>query len=650
MIFGGQNIFVTLTSSNVQFQAGPQRFSADVTITNLIPQPMGTPDNLFVTNVDIFFHTGPTNGVTVFNEDGTGNFTAPNQPFFAYVPNTHFGGGVNNTLEPNETSSTQNWIFSTSGMTGSTFQFTMLVSADVPFPNGWVELDQEPGTIEAGGTNTLTATVKDVVGRTVSGRTLTWTSTTPSVFTVVSGTGVASAVGNNSQTGTVLIASDGPEATDTASVKIYETLAARTPKTVPSTTAGGERLYKFTVPGGGPSIRPGVTPIAASVQAGGPGGRRGGADGFEAADGLLAVAAPIVTSVLGTSVDSVSTTTGDADLHVRFGAPPDIANTLWDCRPFAPGSRERCNFDDPTAGDWFLTVAAFSSITNTEVNADFVASGAGYGIDVAFLDSGLNANQQLAVTNAAGRWSSIVTGDVRPIALMALNNCNGERLNRVVDDLYVSVTTSSVDGPSGNLASAGPCFIRASGGAEDQRIPVVGTTNIDSDDLPGVLADTATLGVVVVHELGHAMGIGSLWGASQFDLINFPGTDSVTYDGTNGMAAYDELSVPVVGEVPVANTGGAGTADAHWREVTFDNELMTGFLDSGANPLSLLSAQSLADEGYTVDTTAVDAYSLPGPPIVLDGGQANPGMQLVDDVILGPIYAIEPNGDVVRIR
>ena len=41
-------------------------------------------------------------------------------------------------------------------------------------------------------------------------------------------------------------------------------------------------------------------------------------------------------------------------------------------------------------------------------------------------------------------------------------------------------------------------------------------------------------------------------------------------------------------------TGGAGTRDGHWRESVLANELMTGWINAGSNPLSVLSVRSLA--------------------------------------------------------
>ena len=64
--------------------------------------------------------------------------------------------------------------------------------------------------------------------------------------------------------------------------------------------------------------------------------------------------------------------------------------------------------------------------------------------------------------------------------------------------------------------------------------------------------------------------------------------------------------------VPVANTGGPGTAEGHWRENIFDHELMTGYAeDSGPMPLSRLTIAALEDLGYAVDYDQADDFALP---------------------------------------
>ena len=60
------------------------------------------------------------------------------------------------------------------------------------------------------------------------------------------------------------------------------------------------------------------------------------------------------------------------------------------------------------------------------------------------------------------------------------------------------------------------------------------------------------------------------------------------------------------------HTGGPGTAEGHWRETTFDDELMTGFIEQGEMPLSRMTIASLQDLGYEVNLDAANAYQLPG--------------------------------------
>jgi protocatechuate 3,4-dioxygenase beta subunit len=120
-----------------------------------------------------------------------------------------------------------------------------------------------------------------------------------------------------------------------------------------------------------------------------------------------------------------------------------------------------------------------------------------------------------------------------------------------------------------------------------------------------------SLSNVIFHEMGHVLGIGTLWGPGLKNLVTGVGTADPRYTGANAVAAYKALGGPGT-SIPVENTGGAGTAGAHWRETVFTNEIMTGFLNTGTNPASSISVASLADLGYTVDLTKSDAYLIPG--------------------------------------
>ena len=178
LIVGGQNEFVRLTSSAVDYQRGRQEFSFDVTVQNLIPQPLGSLDGTTVTGVRVFFLAPPavTSGsgaISVQNPTGTGTFTNSSQPYFLY----------DEILEENETSGAQQWILDVP-KTVDTFVFEVLVSAQVPYPNGFVRVTSAPAAVTVGDDVTLTAEAVDALGRAVSGRSFTWSTPEPSIATV----------------------------------------------------------------------------------------------------------------------------------------------------------------------------------------------------------------------------------------------------------------------------------------------------------------------------------------------------------------------------------------------------------------------------------------------------------------------------------
>ncbi len=112
---------------------------------------------------------------------------------------------------------------------------------------------------------------------------------------------------------------------------------------------------------------------------------------------------------------------------------------------------------------------------------------------------------------------------------------------------------------------------------------------------------------VVMHEMGHVLGIGTIW--DSLGLLSGGGTNNPIFVGAHATAAYNQLFGTSASGVPIENTGGPGTADGHWRETVFGSELMTGWAGPGANlPLSVVTIGSLADIGYTVDYAAADTY------------------------------------------
>jgi serine protease len=60
---------------------------------------------------------------------------------------------------------------------------------------------------------------------------------------------------------------------------------------------------------------------------------------------------------------------GDADLHVRFGAQP--TTTTYDCRPYKNGNTESCAFVNPNAGTWYIGIRAYSTFSGVTMTTEY---------------------------------------------------------------------------------------------------------------------------------------------------------------------------------------------------------------------------------------------------------------------------------------
>ncbi len=213
-------------------------------------------------------------------------------------------------------------------------------------------------------------------------------------------------------------------------------------------------------------------------------------------------------------------------------------------------------------------------------------------IDVRFL-GGLSAAQQSAFSVAAARWQEVLPAPLPAVTV------DGE----VTDGVIIEAEGVNIDGSGSVLGSAGPTVLRP-----NLLLPVKGIMRFDIADIRQLEAE-GTFQSVILHEMGHVLGIGTLW--VQLGLLRGAGTENPTFTGLTAQAVYGELLDALQPlPVPVANTGGPGTREGHWREAVFGNELMTGFLSGECQPLSRLTAASLSDLGYEVDEGAADPYAL----------------------------------------
>jgi hypothetical protein len=87
--------------------------------------------------------------------------------------------------------------------------------------------------------------------------------------------------------------------------------------------------------------------------------------------------------------------TGDADLYVRFGSAPTM--TVYDCRPFASGNNETCNFPSPAVGTWHVMVVGDDPYSGATLVGSYQTGGSGNvlqnGVPVSNLAGGLGSQQ-----------------------------------------------------------------------------------------------------------------------------------------------------------------------------------------------------------------------------------------------------------------
>lgn len=217
LILGGQNVNVTLTASNHQYDPIGAVYSIDVTVKNLILQALGTTDGV----------TAHDDGVRVFFLDDPQASDGSGLPVASLAPETGiFLGGspapfyeYPQRLATGATSNPVTWQFSVPAGVAS-FSFKVYVAAPVQFPDGWVEVSPSTDTMEAGGTQPLTATVRNVVGTPLAGQTINWGTSDPAVGTV-DGAGVVTAVAAGAAT---ITATSGAR-TGSAALRVCPSLA-----------------------------------------------------------------------------------------------------------------------------------------------------------------------------------------------------------------------------------------------------------------------------------------------------------------------------------------------------------------------------------------------------------------------------------------
>ncbi len=270
-------------------------------------------------------------------------------------------------------------------------------------------------------------------------------------------------------------------------------------------------------------------------------------------------------------------------------------------------------------------------------------------IVVRFIGSTPTAAVQQAINHAVAKWQSAIVDSLGSVPLsIPAASCDTAQpaINETVRNLLVLVKIVSLK--TTTLGESGPCVLTQPG-----NLPVLGVMELNSGAL-SLLEQNDLLNDVVEHEFAHLLGFGTIWDLDS--LVRDTTSQDPWFSGPLAQAAFRSAMPSYTDKVvPVEAGGGSGTALAHWRESVMTNELMTGFINLGSNPLSLVTIQQMADLGYVINPAAADPWPTTSaggvggvsPDIARLPGSAAPPHTTA---LTGPLVLVNRSGTVVGTR
>ena len=257
--------------------------------------------------------------------------------------------------------------------------------------------------------------------------------------------------------------------------------------------------------------------------------------------------------------------------------------------PAPPPPDDNAAFGRPPGAEPTLPTGPVSTYTSPG------PAGSSYNVTIEF-EGNWTVELQQAFIEAADYLGSVILEDIPDVYV------DGE----LIDDIVITATLDTIDGTGGILGSAGPRVLRDDG----TYLPATGAMTFDVADAEA-LYDNGNWGAVVLHEMLHALGFGSLW--SLMDLLSGSvAAGDLRFTGPNATDTYNTEFPGIAGAdagslsgVPLETDGSSGTAGGHWDEALFDEELMTGYIDDGSY-VSVMTIATLEDMGY--DTVFDDPY------------------------------------------
>lgn len=259
-----------------------------------------------------------------------------------------------------------------------------------------------------------------------------------------------------------------------------------------------------------------------------------------------------------------------------------------------------------------ISCASSTGGGNTTPSEDFV-------LELRWLGTAPTGATLASFDAAAATLRATITAGLNPVSLPGtftnVTQCDASLTGfpdvsrEPIQGLVIYLRVTPIDGVNGTLGSAGPCLVRSE---EQKNLPALGVMRLDEADVAS-LQTAGRLQTVVLHEMLHVMGFGTIW--TDNAVIDTTDLNNARFLGTRARAACADVhggGANCTATVPVHSADGVGSKYSHWRESLFTNELMTPFLGGGPTPYSAMTIQSLADLGYTVSATPAQPFTVSG--------------------------------------
>jgi hypothetical protein len=289
----------------------------------------------------------------------------------------------------------------------------------------------------------------------------------------------------------------------------------------------------------------------------------------------------------------------------------------------------------------------------------------GYDIQIQYYGPTPSAAIQAAMSAAVAKWQTVIYRPVGAVQVNMPEPCiGGPPVNQTISNLLILAKFDSIDGPGKILGQATSCVVRST-----NYLPVVGHMVFDTADVAAMISQGLLI-PAMVHEMSHVVGFAPFFW-NHAGCLQLPSDPPYTINDSyfscaHGRAAFDSVggmnytgggsSPPAGYKVPIENCGTlpwvfpactAGTVNSHWREAVMTNELMTGWIDPGGSPLSIVTIAAQEDLGYVVNYAAADPYVHTFMAAAVRGAQR---LFMGDDIYRGPVYVVDASGHVVGVE